>query len=94
MDTRIQFRVDDETKRLAQQVAESQGRTLSDACRELIEQMAEQQRKTVSHDAWLTEQVNLAFEKYDTGKAMFIDNDSAKSRMEVHKARIRSRGQK
>ncbi len=31
MDTRIQFRVDEETKRLAQQMAESQGRTLSDA---------------------------------------------------------------
>ena len=27
MDTRIQFRVDEETKRLAQQMAESQGRT-------------------------------------------------------------------
>ncbi|EOG7622811.1 CopG family transcriptional regulator, partial [Vibrio parahaemolyticus] len=26
MDTRIQFRVDEETKRLAQQMAESQGR--------------------------------------------------------------------
>ena len=65
MDTRIQFRVDEETKRLAQQMAESQGRTLSDACRELTEQLAEQQRKTLSHDAWLTEQVNLAFEKFD-----------------------------
>ncbi len=55
MDTRIQFRVDEETKRLAQQMAESQGRTLSDACRELTEQLADQQRKTLSHDAWLTE---------------------------------------
>jgi len=31
MDARIQFRVEEETKRLAQQMAESQGRTLSDA---------------------------------------------------------------
>ena len=42
MDTRIQFRVDEETKRLAQIMAESQGRTLSDACRELTEELAEQ----------------------------------------------------
>lgn len=28
MDTRIQFRVDEETKRIAQQMTESQGRTL------------------------------------------------------------------
>lgn len=74
MDTRIQFRVDDETKRLAQQ-------------------MAEQQRKTLSHDAWLTEQVNLAFKKYDSGKAVFVDNESAKSHMEARKAMIRNRGQ-
>lgn len=93
MDTRIQFRVDDETKRLAQQMAESQGRTLSDACRELTEQLAEQQRKTLAHDAWLTQQINLAFERYDSGKAEFVDHESAKSRMEAHKARIRARDQ-
>ncbi|BDR34505.1 TPA: damage-inducible protein J [Photobacterium damselae] len=92
MDTRIQFRVNEETKRLAQQMAESQGRTLSDACRELIEQLAEQQRKVLSHDAWLTEQVNLAFEKYDQGKSVFIEHQVAKSQMEERKAKIRNRG--
>ncbi|PJC87653.1 damage-inducible protein J [Vibrio sp. HA2012] len=92
MDTRIQFRVDEETKRLAQQMSESQGRTLSDACRELTEQLAEQQRKALSHDVWLTEQVNLAFDKFDSGKATFVDHSSAKSRMTERKAKIRSRG--
>jgi len=93
MDTRIQFRVDDETKDLAQKMAESQGLTLSDACREFTEQMAEQQRKELSHEAWFTEKVNMAFEKYDSHNAVFIDNASAKSQMEARKARIRSRGQ-
>ena len=92
MDTRIQFRIDDETKRLAQQMAETQGRTLSDACRELTEQLAEQQRKALSHDTWLTEQVNLAFDKLDSGKAVFIDNDSAKKQMAERKAKVRNRG--
>jgi antitoxin component of RelBE/YafQ-DinJ toxin-antitoxin module len=91
MDTRIQFRVDDETKRLAQQMAETQGRTLSDACRELTEQLAEQQRKALSHDTWLTEQVNLAFDKLDSGKAVFVDNDSAKIQMAQRKAKVRDR---
>lgn len=91
MDTRIQFRVDDETKRLAQQMAEGQGRTLSDACRELTEQLAEQQRKTLSHDAWLTEQVNLAFDKLDSGDAVFVDSDSAKTQMAERKTKIRNR---
>ena len=92
MDTRIQFRVNEETKRLAQQMAESQGRTLSDACRDLTEQLAEQQRKAVSHDTWLTEQVNLAFDKLDIGRSVFIEHDQAKSRMTEHKAKISGRG--
>ena len=92
MDTRIQFRIGEETKRLAQQMAESQGRTLSDACRDLIEQLADQQRKAVSHDTWLTEQINLAFDKFDTGRSSFIEHEQAKSRMTEHKAKIRGRG--
>ncbi|TPE54158.1 damage-inducible protein J [Maribrevibacterium harenarium] len=92
MDTRIQFRVDEETKRLAQLMTESQGRTLSDACRELTEQLAEQQRKVLSHDTWLTEQVNLAFNKLDAGQSVFTDHESSKSDMATRKAKIRSRG--
>ncbi|TRY33319.1 damage-inducible protein J [Aliiglaciecola sp. M165] len=90
METRIQFRVDEVTKRLAQQMAESQGRTLSDACRELTEELAEAQRQTMLQDDWLTKQVNLAFEKYDAGKSVFIENEDAKSRMAQFKAKIRS----
>lgn len=92
MHTRIQFRVDEETKRLAQQMAESQGRTLSDACRDLTEQLAEQQRKAMSHNAWLTEQVNAAFEKFDSGESTFVGHEKAKSRMAAHKAKIRRKG--
>lgn len=92
MDTRIQFRVDEETKRLAQQMAESQGRTLSDACRDLTQQLADQQRKVMSHNAWLTEQVDLAFEKFDNGNAVFVEHKQAKSTMAERKARIRNKG--
>ena len=91
MDTRIQFRVNEETKRLAQLMAESQGRTLSDACRELTEQLAEQQRKLMTHDQWLTEQVNAAFEKLASGDGEFITHEDAKSEIEARKERIRAR---
>ena len=91
MDTRIQFRVDEETKRLAQLMAESQGRTLSDACRELTVGLAEEQRKTMTHDLWLTEQINAAFNKFDSGKSSFIEHDKAKSQMELRKNKIRNR---
>ncbi len=92
MDTRIQFRVDEEVKRLAQMMAESQGRTLSDACRELTEQLAEEQRKAMSHDEWLTVQVNSAFEKLDSNDAVFVSHKEAQKRMEHRKAKIRNRG--
>ncbi|MDO7086756.1 damage-inducible protein J [Pseudocolwellia sp. AS88] len=91
MDTRIQFRVDEETKNLAQLMAASQGRTLSDACRELTESLAEEQRKAMNHDAWLSEQVNAAFDKFDNGEARFIKHDDAKNQMEARKMKIRNR---
>ncbi|MBV1790273.1 damage-inducible protein J [Marinobacterium sp. D7] len=92
MDTRIQFRVDEEVKRLAQLMAESQGRTLSDACRELTEQLAEQQRKAMAHDAWLTQQIDAAFAKLDSDQAVFVTHDDAQKRMAERKAKIRNRG--
>ena len=91
MDTRIQFRVDEETKRLAQLMAESQGRTLSDACRELTESLAEKQRKSMSHDLWLTKQINTAF---DNKTASFIEHDVAKSVMQTRKDQIRNKDKK
>lgn len=91
MDTRIQFRVDEETKRLAQLMAESQGHTLSDACRELIESLAQEQRKSMNHDAWLSTQINTAFNKLDNVKANFIEHNEAKTLMEARKQKIRNR---
>ena len=94
MDTRIQFRVDEETKRLAQLMAESQGRTLSDACRQLTEELAEQQRKITTHDQWLTEEVNAAFQKLDSGQSSFISNEQASLDMEARKMKIRKKANK
>ena len=91
MDTRIQFRVDEETKRLAQLMAESQGRTLSDACRQLTEELAEQQRRAMSHEHWLTEQVNAAFSKLESGQSQFVSHGDAALDMETRKHRIRNK---
>lgn len=90
MDARIQFRVDEDTKQLAQQMAQHQGRTLSDACRELTEQLAEQQRQRLSHDAWLTEQVNEAFSRLDSGDVEFTEHQVANARLEKFKAKVRN----
>ena len=89
MDAIIEFEVDEEILHLAQQFLESQNRTLDDACRELVEQLAEQQRSKLSHDAWVTKQVDKAFEKIDSGRAVFIEHSAAMAMFEERKAEIR-----
>jgi len=91
MDAIIEFEVDEAILHLAQQFIESQNRTVGDACRELVEQLAEQQRAILSHDAWLTEQVTKAFEKIDSGRAVFIEHSVAMAMFEEQKAKIRLR---
>ena len=90
MNQRIQFRIDKATKRLAQQMAESQGNTLSDTCRRLTEQRAEQQRQSLAHNDWLTLQVNQAFEKLNNDNCYFYDHSSVQKDMIVRKERIRA----
>jgi len=47
----------------------------------LDQEWAENGTQALANDAWLTEQVDLAFEKFNSGEASFIDHDSAKARM-------------
>ncbi len=89
MDAIIEFQVNQETQRLAQQFLESQNRTLEDACRELVEQLAEQQQARLAHDAWVTQQIDKAFEKIDSGSAVFIEHCAAMAMFEEQKAKIR-----
>lgn len=84
----IKFEVDEEILHLAQQLLESQNRTLDDACRELVEQLAEQQAR-LAHDAWVTKQVDKAFEKIDSGRAVFIEHSAAMAMFEERKTKIR-----
>lgn len=91
MDAIIEFQVDEEILHLAEQFIEGQNRTLGDACRELVEHLAEQQRVILSHDAWQTEQVTKAFEKIDSGRAVFIEHSVAMAMFEEQKAKIRQR---
>jgi hypothetical protein len=90
MESRIQFRVDEETKQLAQKMAASQGRTLSDACRELTEQLAEEQRKVANQESWLADQINEAFARYDAGSTTFYTGNDAEIEMDKRKAKIRA----
>ena len=44
-----------------------------------------------SHEIWLTQQVNAAFENMENGLAVFVSNEEANAQMEDFKAKIRAR---
>jgi len=94
MNKSMQFRVDEETKRLSQLMAESQGHTLSDACRELTEQLAAQECGVNSHSLWLIEQVNAAFNQLENGQSEFVNHKDASLDMEARKMKIRNKATK
>jgi antitoxin component of RelBE/YafQ-DinJ toxin-antitoxin module len=81
METRIQFRIDPDTKELAQKTAQRKGITLSDACREFTERLASEQKKFESHEDWLDVQVDEAFAALDRGALKFFSEDEAKARI-------------
>lgn len=90
MEARIQFRVDEQTKKLAQQAAESRSTTLSDECRKLTEALADEQRAKEAHDNWLIGEIDKAYERLESGSAEFVSNKEADSIMAEMKAKIRS----
>ena len=91
MASRIQFRIEDETKRLAQKAAEAKGITLSEACRRLAEQMADEQRATEQHENWLKEKVDAAFARLHEGSAVYLDQQQVDESMDAFKAKVRAK---
>lgn len=91
METRIQFRVNEETKRLAQQSADRRGVTLSDACRKFTEELADEQLQVDMQEQWLRQEVDKAFAKLDSGKSEFFSHEDAKELMMKRKESIRAK---
>lgn len=91
METRIQFRISEETKRLAQQSADRRGVTLSDACRKFTEELADEQLKVESQEQWLKHEVERAFSKLESGQAEFFSHTDAKELMHRRKEAIKAR---
>jgi hypothetical protein len=47
----------------------------------------------MTHDQWLTEQVNAAFSKLESGQSEFVSDHEARLEMEARKNRIRHKAQ-
>lgn len=54
-------------------------------------ELAEKQRNIIAHDLWLTEQVNAAFSKIESGQSEFISHKDANLHMKARKANIRDK---
>lgn len=52
---------------------------------------ADKRDEPISHDAWLTQQVNTAFDRMENGLAVFVSNDEANAQMEDFKTKIRAK---
>lgn len=52
---------------------------------------ADKRDEPISHDAWLTQQVNTAFENMETGLAVFVSNEEANTQMAEFKRKIRAK---
>lgn len=52
---------------------------------------ADKRDEPISHDAWLTQQVDTAFENMETGLAVFVSNDEANAQMAEFKRKIRAK---
>ncbi|ALX93164.1 MULTISPECIES: type II toxin-antitoxin system RelB/DinJ family antitoxin [Serratia] len=91
MESRIQFRIENETKLLAQKAAEAKGTTLSEACRRLAQQMADDQRAAEEHENWLKDKVDAAFARLHEGEAVYLTQRQAEERMSDFKAKVRAK---
>lgn len=91
MEARIQFRVNEKAKKLAQISAERKGTTLSDECRKLTEELAEEQRKHDEHDAWLLKEVANAYDLYCSGNSQFVSHDDAMKALDAKKNEVKAK---
>lgn len=91
MEARIQFRVDEKAKKLAQMSAERKGTTLSDECRKLTEELAKEQRNHDAHDAWLLKEVSKAYDLYCSGRSEFVSHDDAMKALDAKKNEVKAK---
>ncbi|MFS6804477.1 type II toxin-antitoxin system RelB/DinJ family antitoxin [Edwardsiella tarda] len=82
METRIQFRIEKETKKLAMQALERKGISLSDALRKFINKLAAGEKTMTKEDTWLKEQIEDTFKNIESGDVRYYSEDEANKSMQ------------
>ena len=81
METRVQFRIESETKKMAKQALEKKGISLSDALRAFLDKLAATEKVMTKEETWLKEQIEETFSRVDKGEIRYYSEDEADERM-------------
>jgi len=88
METRVQFRIEPETKTLAKKALSKKGISLSDALRAFLERLASTEKIMTKEETWLIEQIEETFLRVDSGDVQYYSEDEAEERMNSFIANI------
>lgn len=94
METRVQFRVESETKNLAMKALDKKGLSLSDALRSFLEKLASTEKVMSKEETWLRAQIEDAFESVERGDVHYYSEEEAEDRMSSFMAALESRHEK
>lgn len=91
METRVQFRIESETKKMAKQALEKKGISLSDALRAFLDKLAATEKVMTKEETWLKEQIEETFSRVEKGEIRYYSEDEADERMNSFISKIENK---
>jgi antitoxin component of RelBE/YafQ-DinJ toxin-antitoxin module len=91
VETRVQFRIEYETKSLAKKALGKKGLSLSDALRAFLEKLASTEKNMTKEETWLKEQIEETFSRVDNGDVRYFSEDEVEERMNSFIANIENK---
>lgn len=88
METRVQFRIEVETKDLAKQALDKKGISLSDALREFLTKVASTEKVMTKEETWLKEQIDETIMRVKRKEIKYYSEDEADERMKSFISKI------
>lgn len=82
METRVQFRIESETKRLAMQALDKKGISLSDALRSFLDKLAAGEKVMTKEETWLKEQIDDTFNRIEAGDVRYYSEEETNEKMQ------------
>lgn len=91
METRVQFRIESETKSLAKKALDKKGISLSNALRVFLERLASTEKIMNTEEIWLREQIEETFKRIESGEVRYYSEEEAEMMMSAFIAEMESK---